>query len=320
MNRVLVTGAAGFIGSHVSEALIARGDEVVGVDRFDPFYPRPVKEANLAELKRSPRFRLVEADIVHDPLPLDGVTAIIHLAAKAGVRPSWEDPAGYMDANVTGTARVLDQARRAGIGRVVFASSSSVYGDTTPAPYREDAPALEPVSPYGASKRACELVAETFASGYGMRIALLRLFTVYGPRQRPDLAIHKFTALVRQGKPIPLFGDGSSKRDYTYITDIVEGILAALTWTDRVQPGRCEIFNVGGGEPIRLDRLIALLGEALGREVRFERLPDQPGDVRLTAADLGRATRELGYHPRVPITEGLRRFVRWYEDTHGREP
>jgi UDP-glucuronate 4-epimerase len=225
-----------------------------------------------------------------------------------------------MEANVTGTARLLDQARGAGVARVVLASSSSVYGDTTPAPYREDAPALEPVSPYGASKRAAELVAETFASGYGMRIALLRLFTVYGPRQRPDLAIHKFTALVRQGKPIPQFGDGSTKRDYTYITDIVEGILGALVWTDRVPAGRCEIFNVGGGEPIRLDRLIALLGEALSRDVRVERLPEQPGDVRLTAADLGRAMRELGYQPRVPITEGLRRFVRWYEDTHGREP
>jgi len=315
-----VTGAAGFIGSHVSEALITRGDEVVGVDAFDPFYPRSVKEGNLAELRKSPRFGLVEADIVHDSLPLGGVSAIIHLAAKTGVRPSWEDPSGYMEANVTGTTRVFEAARRAGVDRVVFASSSSVYGDGTPAPYREDAPALEPVSPYGASKRAAELVAETFASGHGLRIALLRLFTVYGPRQRPDLAIHKFTALVLRGQPIPLFGDGSTQRDYTYITDIVEGILAALAWTERAPAGRCEIFNVGGGEPVRLDRLIALLGEALGREVRFERLPDQPGDVRLTAADLARATRELAYRPRVPITEGLRRFVRWYEDTHGREP
>jgi UDP-glucuronate 4-epimerase len=320
MSRILVTGAAGFIGSHVSEALIARGDDVVGVDSFDPFYPRPVKERNLADLRKSARFRLVEADIVRDALPLDGVAAIIHLAAKAGVRPSWEDPAGYMNANITGTARVLDAARLAGVNRVVFASSSSVYGDATPAPYREDAPALEPVSPYGASKRAAELLAETFASGYGMRIALLRLFTVYGPRQRPDLAIHKFTALVTRGRPIPLFGDGSTQRDYTYITDIVEGILAALAWTERAAPARCEIFNLGGGEPVRLDRLIAMLGEALGREVRFERLPDQQGDVRLTAADLGRAGREFGYRPRVPFTEGLRRFVRWYEDTYGREP
>jgi UDP-glucuronate 4-epimerase len=318
--RVLVTGAAGFIGSHVSEALVARGDEVVGVDSFDPFYPRPAKERNLAGLKAGARFRFVEADIVRDPLPWEGVESVIHLAARAGVRPSWEDPAGYMEANVTGLARVLEGARRAGVSRVVFASSSSVYGDTTPAPYREDAAALGPVSPYGASKRAGELLAQTFASGYGLRIALLRLFTVYGPRQRPDLAIHKFTALVRRGQAIPMFGDGSSERDYTYITDIVEGILSALAWTERAAAGSCEIFNVGGGQPVRLDRLIVLLGEALGREVRFERFPDQPGDVRLTAADLTRARRELRYEPRVPITEGLRRFVRWYEDIHGREP
>lgn len=317
--RYLVTGAAGFIGSHVSEALVARGDEVVGVDSFDPYYPRPVKERNLTDLRANPRFRFLELDIVRDPLPLEGVSAIVHLAAKAGVRPSWENPAAYMEANVTGTARVLDAARRGGVDRVVFASSSSVYGDATPPPYREDAPALEPVSPYGASKRACELVAQTFASGFGLRTALLRLFTVYGPRQRPDLAIHKFTALVLQGKPIPLFGDGSTQRDYTYITDIVTGILSALSWTERVAPGRCEILNVGGGEPVRLDRLIALLGEALGREVRFERLPDQPGDVRLTAADLSRVQRELGYRPTVSIAQGLERFVRWYEDTHGRE-
>ena len=317
---MLVTGAAGFIGSHVSEALLARGDDVTGVDNFDPFYPRQVKEQNLTALRQHPRFRLVEANIVRDALPLEGVSAVIHLAGKAGVRPSWEDPAGYMEANVTGAARVFDAAGRAGVDRIVFGSSSSVYGDSTPAPYREDAPALGPVSPYGASKRAAELVAAALASGLGTRIALLRLFTVYGPRQRPDLAIHKFTALIRRGKPIPMFGDGSTERDYTYITDIVEGVLAALTWTERAAAGRCEIFNVGGGEPVRLDRLIALLGEALGREVRLERLPDQPGDVRLTSADLGRASRELGYRPRVPIAEGLRRFVQWYEDTHGREP
>lgn len=318
--RILVTGAAGFIGSHLCEALVARGDEVVGVDRFDAYYARAIKERNLATLRGQSRFRLVEADIQRDPLPLDGVTAIAHLAAKAGVRPSWEDPAGYMEANVTATTRVLDAARKAGIGRVVLTSSSSVYGDATPAPYVEDAPAQEPTSPYGASKRAAELVAEAFASGYQMRIAILRLFTVYGPRQRPDLAIHKFTDLVGRGKPVPFFGDGSTQRDYTYITDAVAAYLAALEWTERVAAGTCRTFNVGGGDPIRLDRLVALLGEVLGREVRMERLPDQPGDVRLTAADLRRSERELGYRPQVSIAEGLRRFVRWYEETHGREP
>lgn len=318
--RVLVTGAAGFVGSHLCEALVAQGYDVVGVDRFDAYYARAIKERNLAALRGDKRFRLVEADVLRGALPLEGVTAVLHLAAKAGVRPSWEDPAGYMEANVTATARLLDLARRAGVNRFVLTSSSSVYGDATPAPYSEDAPAQQPASPYGASKRAAELVAEAFASGYRMRIAMLRLFTVYGPRQRPDLAIHKFTALVRSGQPVPFFGDGSTQRDYTYITDAAAAFVAALAWTGRVAPATCRIFNVGGGEPVRLDRLVALLGEALGREVRLDRQPEQTGDVRLTAADLGRAERELGYKPQVGIAEGLRRFVRWYEETHGREP
>ena len=318
--RVLVTGAAGFIGSHLCEALVARGDVVIGVDRFDPFYPRPVKERNLQGLRGNPRFHLFEGDILRDTLPWDGITVVAHLAARAGVRPSWEDPAGYIEANVTGTARLLDAARRAGVGRFVLASSSSVYGDSTPPPYVEDAPAHQPASPYGASKRAAELLAEAFATGHRMRIAILRLFTVYGPRQRPDLAIHKFTALVRQGRRVPFFGDGSTQRDYTYITDAVAAFVAALGWTAQAAAGSCRTFNVGGGDPIRLDRLVALLGKALGREVQLEQQGDQPGDVRATVADLRRAERELGYRPKVDIAAGLQRFVRWYEETHGTEP
>lgn len=324
--RVLVTGAAGFIGSHLCDALVERGDEVVGVDNFDPFYPRALKERNLALVRASARFRFLEADVTRHALPLDDVAVVVHLAAKPGVRASLENPAPYSEANVTGTVRVLDATRRAGIGRVVFGSSSSVYGDVTPAPFAEEAAAVRPISPYAASKRAGELMAHAFAHLYGMRVACLRFFTVYGPRQRPDLAIHRFTDLIAHGKAVPMRGDGSSERDYTYITDCVAGVLSAIEWTGRPgaagaagAPGAAEPINIGGGARVRLDRLIALIARALGREVRVERHADQPGDVRLTAADLRRAERELGYRPQVGIEEGIGQFVRWYEATHGRE-
>jgi UDP-glucuronate 4-epimerase len=328
--RVLVTGAAGFIGSHVSEALVARGDDVIGVDNFDPFYARAVKERNLDALRRGPgpRFHLVEGDVTRDPLPLEGVSALIHLAARPGVRPSLADPARYTTVNVTGSARVLEAARQAGVRRVVLGSSSSVYGATTPRPFTEDAPAVEPISPYAASKRGAELLAYVFAHLYGMRIVCLRFFTVYGPRQRPDLAIHRFTDLIFRGEAIPLHGDGSSEREYTYIDDVVGGVLAALDWTARESTGAggaggaggvCMPINLGGGEQVRLDRLVELIARACGRPVRIAPQPDQPGDVLVTAADLGRAARELHYRPRVGIEEGIRHFVRWYEATHGRE-
>ena len=318
--RVLVTGAAGFIGSHVCEALVARGDDVIGVDNFDPFYARDIKERNLEGLRRGPRFRLLEADVAREALPWDGVEVAIHLAARAGVRPSLEDPAAYVTANVVATARVLDGARRAGVRRVVHGSSSSVYGDATPAPFREDAAAVEPISPYAATKRASELLAHVFAQLYRMRIPCLRFFTVYGPRQRPDLAIHRFTDLIARAQPLRMYGDGSSERDYTYISDAVDGVLAAVEWTARAAPGGvCRAINIGGGGRVRLDRLIALIGRTLGQAPEVERCPDQPGDVRLTAADLGRAEAELGYRPRVGIEEGIRHFVRWYEATHGRQ-
>jgi len=318
--RILVTGAAGFIGSHVCEALLARGDEVVGLDNFDPFYERAVKERNLEGLRRTAGFRFVEVDIVRDGLPLDGVLVVLHLAARPGVRPSLEDPASYSETNVTGTVRVFEAARRAGIRRIVFGSSSSVYGDATPPPFAEDAPAAWPISPYAASKRAGELMAQAFAHLYGLQIACLRFFTVYGPRQRPDLAIHRFTRLIAEGQPVRMHGDGSSERDYTYITDCVDGVLSAVEWTGRPRAaGVAEPINIGGGERVRLDRLIDLIGRTLRQDVRIERHGDQPGDVRLTAADLRRAERELGYRPTVGIEEGIRLFVRWYEATHGRK-
>ena len=317
--KVLLTGAAGFIGSHFAEALLARGYSVTGVDNFDPFYAREVKERNIEGISKHERFEFVEADVARDPLPLDGMEAIIHLAAKPGVRPSLEDPGAYMEANVTATARLLDAARRRGIARIVFGSSSSVYGNATPAPFDEDEPAVSPISPYAASKRAGELLAHTFAHLYPLRIMCLRFFTVYGPRQRPDLAIHKFTDLLARGRPIRMHGDGSSERDYTYITDILDGIMAGLDWTAQARPGTVEIVNLGGGARVRLDRLIALIAAALGREPTIERHPDQPGDVRLTDADLEHAGRVLGFRPKVGIEEGIRRFVDWYQEVHGRQ-
>jgi len=319
----VVTGGAGFIGSHVCEALVARGDEVVAVDNFDPFYPRAVKERNLDAVRRTPRFRLVEADVARDPIPLDGAAAVIHLAARPGVRPSLADPAGYVDANVRGTACVLDAARHAGVARVVLGSSSSVYGDDTPAPFAETAPAGAPISPYAATKRAAELLAHAFAHLYALRVVCLRFFTVYGPRQRPDLAIHRFTDQIARGLPVRMHGDGSSERDYTYISDAVDGVLAALARTadqgEGVGGSAFELLNIGGGARVRLDALIALIGAALRREPRIERHPDQPGDVRRTAADLRSAERALGYRPRVGIEEGVRNFVRWYEEVHGHQ-
>jgi UDP-glucuronate 4-epimerase len=316
MTRVLVTGAAGFIGSHLVEALLARGDAVTGVDSFDPFYPRAVKEANLATARRHPGFAFHELDVLdHAALAplLDGGTVVVHLAAKAGVRPSLVDPAGYARANVEGTAAVLLAMRRAGATRLVFGSSSSVYGDDTPAPFTEDAPAMRPLSPYGATKRAGELLVGTLAPVDGLRAMSLRFFTVYGPRQRPDLAIHAFARRMARGEPVTLFGDGTSARDYTYCDDVVRGILAAADWTGGTAPGH-EIVNLGGRRAVPLTEMAAAVARATGLTPRLEWGPPQPGDVRLTAADTGRAEHLLGWRPEVAFEEGLRRFAAWFRE------
>jgi UDP-glucuronate 4-epimerase len=316
MTHVLVTGAAGFIGSHLSESLTARGDTVVGIDNFDQFYPRSEKERNLRKLRDRSSFSFHALDI----LDADGIarlltrdTVVVHLAARPGVRPSLADPAGYARVNVEGTAAILRAARDTGTTRIVFGSSSSVYGDDTTAPFREDATAVRPLSPYAATKRSGELMLESMAAIYGFRAAALRFFTVYGPRQRPDLAIHAFARRILAGETITLFGDGSQSRDYTYCDDIVAGIIAAADWTAGAPVG-LEIFNLGGNEPVPLREMVRALGQALGREPRIKWAPMQPGDVQHTYADLSKSERMLGYHPRTTFSEGLRRFALWLED------
>ena len=316
MTHVMVTGAAGFIGSHLSEALTARGDTVTGIDNFDPFYSRAEKERNLRKLRSHPAFSFHTLDI----LDADGIarlltrdSVIVHLAARPGVRPSLADPAGYARVNVEGTAAILRAARDTGASRIVFGSSSSVYGDDTPAPFREDATALKPLSPYAATKRGGELLLESMAPIYGFRASALRFFTVYGPRQRPDLAIHAFARRILAGETITLFGDGTQSRDYTYCDDIVAGILAAVDWTARAPVG-LEIFNLGGSEPVPLKTMVDILGKALGREPKIKWAPMQPGDVQHTVADLTKSETMLGYRPRTTFSEGLRRFALWLED------
>ncbi len=321
MTRVLLTGAAGFIGSNLAERLLARGDQVVGIDNFDPFYPRAIKEANLSVARGQPGFTFHELDMLRvDDLAalLTPETVIVHLAAKAGVRPSLQDPSGYVRANVSGTQAVVDAAHRAGVTRLVFGSSSSVYGDDTPAPFREDAAAVHPISPYAATKRAGELVLEALAPHFGLKVAALRFFTVYGPRQRPDLAIHSFTRRISAGEPITMFGDGTAARDYTYIDDILAGVVRATDWTDTAPTG-FEAFNLGGNETIPLHRMIDEIAAALGMTPRIERIGRQPGDVLLTSADLTKSGRVLGYRPTTPFPEGIRRFVAWYRETHARQ-
>jgi UDP-glucuronate 4-epimerase len=320
MTRVLVTGAAGFIGSHLVEALVAQGDEVLGVDNFDPFYSREMKERNLAEVRKAAGFSFMEQDVLNVPAirkRLTGDTVIVHLAAKAGVRPSLADPVGYASANVTGTAAILEAARQAGVSRIVFGSSSSVYGDSTPVPFREDAAAVLPVSPYAATKRAAELLLIALAPIYGFRAASLRFFTVYGPRQRPDLAIHAFTRKMTEGRSLTLFGDGTQARDYTYASDIIAGVLAAVSWTAKAPVG-VETFNLGGNRAIPTEDMVAEIARALGIQPRIEWAPMQPGDVQRTAADLTKSKAVLGYAPRTPFAEGIRRFVHWYQEAYGR--
>jgi UDP-glucuronate 4-epimerase len=311
--RVLVTGGAGFIGSHLCERLLERGDQVFTIDNFDPFYPERIKRRAIAPLLAR-GLRLFQADIRDD----DAVErafrdarpeVIVHLAALAGVRPSLERPDAYMDVNVRGTAVLLEAARRTQVRRFVFGSSSSVYGRGAEPPFRETARIDSPLSPYAASKAAGELLVRAFQNLYGGEAISLRFFTVYGPRQRPDLAIHKFARRMLAGQKLPFFGDGSTRRDYTYVDDILAGVLAAI---DR--PLTYDVVNLGGAHTTSLRELIALLEEALGIESKLDVQPMQPGDMPLTSADVTHAREVLGYAPRTSMRDGLRKFAGWIRD------
>jgi UDP-glucuronate 4-epimerase len=315
--RTLLTGGAGFIGSHAAEALLRRGADLTIVDNLDEFYPPAWKRANLKDVQAAGRFAFEQVDIADYDALRDVVArakpeAIIHLAARAGVRPSIEQPLLYERVNVAGTLNLLELAREFHVKHFVFGSSSSVYGAASRAPFCEDHVELKPISPYAATKLAGEMLGHTYAHLYALPVICLRFFTVYGPRQRPDLAIHKFTALIEAGKPVPVFGDGSTGRDYTFVDDIVAGVLTALEYSPPATGAPFDIFNLGNSHPVKLNELLEMLERVTGKKAIRDPQPLQPGDVPLTWADLSKSARLLGYKPATLLEEGLKKFVAWY--------
>jgi UDP-glucuronate 4-epimerase len=313
----LVTGGAGFIGSHVCERLLRDGHDVTAFDDLNAFYAPALKRRNLADIAVTAaaagrRLSFVEGDIA-ERTALDAALRgsrfdqVIHLAARAGVRPSLLEPALYQRVNVEGTVNVLEAARAAGCRKFILASSSSVYGVNAKVPFSESDPIFSAISPYAASKLACEALGHVYHHVHGLDVTMLRFFTVYGPRQRPDLAIHKFASLITAGKAIPVFGDGSTRRDYTYVDDIVDGVLAATT-----RDFGYEVFNLGESQTVRLDELIALIEQSLGQKAQIDRQPPQPGDVPVTYADIAKARAKLGYNPQTKIAAGIPKFVKWF--------
>ncbi len=312
MRKVLVTGAAGFIGSHLCEKLLSLGDKVVGIDNFDPFYARSIKEKNLATFRNNSSFGFEELDILDLPalkslFAVHSFTHIVHLAAKAGVRPSIAEPLAYQKCNIEGTVNLLELAREFRVMKFIFASSSSVYGNNKKVPFSETDPVDNPISPYAATKKSCEVLSYTYHHLYNLDITGLRFFTVYGPRQRPEMAIHKFTRAIDEGKAIPVYGYGKPRRDYTYIDDIIQGVIAAI---DRVRG--YEIINLGESNTISTTDLITLIESNLGKKAIKEEMPMQPGDVVVTFADISKARRLLGYAPSTPVEKGIEKFVKWY--------
>lgn len=312
--QILITGGAGFIGSHLVDHLLREGEwQVVVVDNFDPFYPAHIKRANIAAHASNLRFKLYEVDIrrkgeLRKVFAENNFDVVVHLAACAGVRPSLENPGDYIDTNVTGTLHLLDCSRDFNVKQFVFGSSSSVYGLKAKVPFSEEDKTAWPISPYAASKASAEMLCHTYSHLYGVRCVCLRFFTVYGARQRPDLAIHKFARLIRDGEPIPMFGDGSTRRDYTYVADIIQGIRAAVEFRGSLY----EVINLGEEHTVELRELIALLEFCLGRKAMINQLEMQPGDVPFTFADVNKARRVLGYDPQTKIEDGLPKFVDWF--------
>ncbi|HEY5370807.1 MAG TPA: SDR family NAD(P)-dependent oxidoreductase [Hanamia sp.] len=312
--NILVTGAAGFIGSHVCEYFIKLGHNIIGIDNFDNFYPAEFKEQNLAQLNQNKQFQLHKADIrdekvLNEIFSFQSVDVVIHLAAKAGVRPSIDSIAEYYDVNVNGTVSLLESMRRYNVKQMLFASSSSIYGNNSKVPFSETDYVDNPISPYASTKKSGELLCHVYHHLYNFNITCLRFFTVYGPRQRPDLAIHKFTRLIQEGKPIPFYGDGSTSRDYSYIDDIVEGINCSLNHLEGYK-----IYNLGESKVITLKQMVQVIEETLHAKAILNKLPMQQGDVIRTYADISKAKTELGYNPKYEFETGIRHFVKWYNN------
>lgn len=321
MKNILITGGAGFIGSHLVDRLLAEGGwRITVVDDFNDFYDPAIKRENVRTRLSNPDYQLIEADI-RNPNALEqafgepAFDCIVHLAARAGVRPSLKEPRLYVETNINGTLNLLELARTHGVKQFVFGSSSSVYGMNAKVPFSEDDPIFNPISPYAATKAAGELICHSYAHLYDLRIVCLRFFTVYGARQRPDLAIHKFAKLISAGYPIPVFGDGTTRRDYTYIDDIIAGVRAAMDYDQ----SNYEVINLGESRTVELRELISLLEQALGRTAEIDRQPLQPGDVPQTFADISKARALLGYDPQTQIEAGIEKFVEWFRESPARQ-
>lgn len=308
----LITGVAGFIGSHTCESLLEQNDEIVGIDNFDPYYNRKLKEKNIEKIKNKPNFHFEKCDIRNEEkikkiFNNHNIQKIIHLAARAGVRQSVKNPRPYEEINILGTINLLELAKEKNVKSFIFGSSSSVYGETNEIPFKENGP-KNPISPYATSKLSAEKFCKTYHRLHDLNVTILRFFTVYGPRQRPEMAIHKFTRLIDKGEKIPVYGDGSSKRDYTYVDDIVAGINKALE-----KDHDCEVFNLGNNKTVKLEKLISIIEEKLGKKAEIDRKPMPKGDVPITYADITKAKKLLDYNPKTPIEKGIEKFIEWYK-------